>query len=102
MSLLLNLKCLGGPKRTGSVTIVGAVCRFSFRRRFLGSCYIGNTKYCSGFLGSRQDIGAEETFPFCEEAYFLLKVFRGMVLISSKLCFILGTCSSARNTLCTC
>lgn len=97
-----KVKCLGGPERTGSVTIVGAVSPpggdFSDpvtsatlsivqviirvnNLKILFQCSMLYSVFCfhvSGFLGSRQETGSEKTFSFGELAHFVLEVFRGM------------------------
>ncbi|KAE9468080.1 hypothetical protein C3L33_00028, partial [Rhododendron williamsianum] len=95
-----KVKCLGGPERNGSVTIVGAVSppggdfsdpvtsatlsivqanSSTLRSKYLCTCF-------AGFLGSGQETGPEETLPFCELAHFIFKVFNGVLLKYSS-CF---------------
>ncbi|CAH2050552.1 unnamed protein product [Thlaspi arvense] len=72
-----KVKCLGGPERTGSVTIVGAVSPpggdFSDPVTSATLSIVQPCAHLAGFLGSGQETGPEKALPFCKLADFIFQ-----------------------------
>eukprot|EP00479_Gromia_sphaerica_P012481 TRINITY_DN660_c0_g2_i2.p1 TRINITY_DN660_c0_g2~~TRINITY_DN660_c0_g2_i2.p1 ORF type:complete len:252 (+),score=50.11 TRINITY_DN660_c0_g2_i2:687-1442(+) len=68
-----KVECMGSPARLGSVTIVGAVSPPG--GDFSDPVTSATLSIVQVFLGSRQETCTEETFPFGELEYFILKIF---------------------------